>query len=130
MTDAAARVSDIAMAIPHGEVMTYGQIGQLCDLHPRHVGRLVSLFTGAEPWWRIVAADGLPAACHGGIAHQLLLEEGVPFNGYRVDKAFMAELAQRHRECSTWQHSEQERAGNPEVDQHPHPVTDRGDQRG
>ncbi len=95
MTDAAARVSEVAMGIPPGEVMTYGQIGKICGLHPRHVGRLVSQFSGDEPWWRIVAADGLPAACHGGVAHQLLLAEGVPFNGYRIDKAFMAALANR-----------------------------------
>ena len=93
MTEPAACVRAVALGIPPGQVMTYGQIGKICGLHPRHVGQLVAKFTGDEPWWRIVAADGVPAGCHGGIAHELLLAEGVPFTGYRIDKLFLAKLA-------------------------------------
>lgn len=84
MPDPDDRVRAVATVIPRGEVMTYGEIGALTGLHPRHVGQVVSRIADDIPWWRIVRADGTPAACHGGSATTRLQDEGVPFAGTRV----------------------------------------------
>lgn len=79
-------VRGIARGIERGEVMTYGEIARVAGLSPRHVGRIVSRIADDIPWWRVVRADGTPAACHGGSAPELLRREGVPFIGARVDR--------------------------------------------
>lgn len=55
----AERVLDVAELIPPGRVMTYGDIAEwLGDGGPRQVGRVMALYGGAVPWWRVVRADG------------------------------------------------------------------------
>ncbi|MGO1896696.1 MAG: MGMT family protein, partial [Brachybacterium sp.] len=54
-------------------------------LHPRQVGQIVARIAEEIPWWRVVRADGTPAACHGGTAPSLLAQEHVPFVGDKVD---------------------------------------------
>lgn len=55
----AERVLDVAELIPPGRVMTYGDIAEwLEEGGPRQVGRVMSLYGGAVPWWRVVRADG------------------------------------------------------------------------
>nr|WP_286166949.1 MGMT family protein [Arthrobacter sp. AQ5-05] len=54
---------------------------------PRQAGRMVGLVGEGVPWWRVVSADGTPAACHGGEARALLEDEGVPFRNDRIDMA-------------------------------------------
>ena len=57
----AERVLDVADLIPPGRVMTYGDIAEwLEEGGPRQVGRVMSLYGGAVPWWRVVRADGVP----------------------------------------------------------------------
>ncbi|MFD3544045.1 MGMT family protein [Streptomyces sp. NPDC058655] len=57
----AERVLDAAERIPPGRVMTYGDVAEwLGDGGPRQVGRVMALYGGAVPWWRVVRADGLP----------------------------------------------------------------------
>ncbi|WP_422116497.1 MGMT family protein [Brachybacterium sp. UNK5269] len=74
-----------AAAIPPGRVMTYGEIGWAIGVHPRQVGRIVARIADDIPWWRVIRADGTPATCHDNTAPALLAEEGVPFDGDRVD---------------------------------------------
>ncbi|MGP9735700.1 MGMT family protein [Brachybacterium sp. AOP42-C2-15] len=93
MEDPAAAVRAVALTIPSGSVMTYGEIAFATGLHPRQVGRIVGLISESIPWWRILRADGTPATCHGGTAPALLAKEHVPFRGNRVD---LRALRQHH----------------------------------
>ncbi|MFF4868357.1 MGMT family protein [Streptomyces sp. NPDC003444] len=75
----AERVLDVADAIPPGRVMTYGDVAEWLDEGgPRQVGRVMALYGGAAPWWRVVRADGtlLPGAELRALAHYR--EEGTP----------------------------------------------------
>lgn len=57
----AERVLETAERIPPGRVMTYGDVAEwLGEGGPRQVGRVMALYGGAVPWWRVVRADGLP----------------------------------------------------------------------
>ncbi|MGW0735040.1 MGMT family protein [Streptomyces sp. NPDC002851] len=57
----AERVLDVAERIPPGRVLTYGDIAEwLEEGGPRQVGRVMALYGGAVPWWRVVRADGVP----------------------------------------------------------------------
>lgn len=85
MGEPAAAVRAVALSIPAGSVMTYGDIAFATGLHPRRVGRIVGVISESIPWWRIIRADGTPAACHDGTAPSLLVQEHVPFRGNRVD---------------------------------------------
>lgn len=56
----AERVLDVAERIPPGRVMTYGDVAEwLEEGGPRQVGRVMALYGGAVPWWRVVRADGM-----------------------------------------------------------------------
>lgn len=67
-------------AIPKGFVQTYGGIDPIA---PRLVGRVLATTDQRLPWYRVVRADGsLPK---GRRQRALLLEEGVPMRGDRVD---------------------------------------------
>jgi alkylated DNA nucleotide flippase Atl1 len=56
----AERVLDVAERIPPGRVMTYGDVAEwLEEGGPRQVGRVMALYGGAVPWWRVVRADGV-----------------------------------------------------------------------
>ncbi|MFG2211400.1 MGMT family protein [Streptomyces sp. NPDC048638] len=55
----AERVLAVAELIPAGKVMTYGDIAEWLDEGgPRQVGRVMALYGGAVPWWRVVRSDG------------------------------------------------------------------------
>lgn len=55
----AERVLDVADLIPPGRVMTYGDVAEwLGEGGPRQVGRVMALYGGAAPWWRVVRSDG------------------------------------------------------------------------
>ncbi|MEV0262655.1 MGMT family protein [Streptomyces sp. NPDC050617] len=55
----AERVLAVAEEIPAGRVMTYGDVAEwLGEGGPRQVGRVMALYGGAVPWWRVVRADG------------------------------------------------------------------------
>nr|WP_275943032.1 MGMT family protein [Streptomyces albus] len=61
LPDYAERVLDVADLIPAGRVLTYGDIAEwLEEGGPRQVGRVMALYGGAVPWWRVVRADGVP----------------------------------------------------------------------
>ncbi len=69
--------------IPEGFVRTYGDVSPVA---PRFAGTV--LFEVDEPdlpWWRVVRADG--SLAKGARQRRLLIAEGVPFHGERVDMA-------------------------------------------
>ncbi len=69
--------------IPEGFVATYGDVSPGA---PRYAGTV--LFEVDEPdlpWWRVVRADG--SLAKGPRQRLLLVAEGVPFRGERVEMA-------------------------------------------
>jgi alkylated DNA nucleotide flippase Atl1 len=75
-----ARIVGRVRAIPAGFVRTYGDIDPKA---PRLVGRILSTTAEDLPWHRVVRADGsIPM---GRRQRRLLLQEGVPMRGERVD---------------------------------------------
>jgi methylated-DNA-protein-cysteine methyltransferase related protein len=81
--DRARRVLARVRAIPPGFVRTYGD---LSPGSPRFAGAvLASCHDARVPWHRVVRADG--SLAKGDRQRALLLAEGVPFRGRRVDMA-------------------------------------------
>jgi methylated-DNA-protein-cysteine methyltransferase related protein len=74
-----ARIVERIRAIPEGFVRTYGDIDRRA---PRLVGRVLSKEHDL-PWHRVVRADG--SIPKGARQRELLLREGVPMRGDRVD---------------------------------------------
>ena len=75
------RVLERARAIPPGFVRTYGDLSPGA---PRFAGAvLFECDDPTVPWHRVVRADGTLAK--GDRQRRLLEEEGIPFNGDRVD---------------------------------------------
>ncbi|WP_343286253.1 MGMT family protein [Streptomyces sp. AM 4-1-1] len=78
----AERVLDVSELIPPGRVMTYGDIAEwLGDGGPRQVGRVMALYGGAVPWWRVVRSDGALLPGHELRALDRYREEGTPLRG-------------------------------------------------
>ena len=76
----AAEVLRRVRSVPEGHVTTYGDLDPGA---PRLAGAVLSATDGDVPWQRIVRADGsLPK---GERQRRLLVAEGVPFRGERVD---------------------------------------------
>jgi methylated-DNA-protein-cysteine methyltransferase related protein len=76
----AARIVGRVRAIPAGFVRTYGDIDPKA---PRLVGHILATTHERLPWHRVVRADGSVAM--GRRQRALLLKEGVPMRGERVD---------------------------------------------
>jgi alkylated DNA nucleotide flippase Atl1 len=75
-----ARIVGRVRAIPAGFVRTYGDIDPRA---PRLVGRILATTVESLPWHRVVRADGsIPM---GRRQRALLIREGVPMHGDRVD---------------------------------------------
>ncbi|MFI9205152.1 MGMT family protein [Streptomyces sp. NPDC053048] len=75
----AERVLAVAELIPPGRVMTYGDVAEwLGEGGPRQVGRVMALYGGAVPWWRVVRADGVPLPGHERRALARYRAEGTP----------------------------------------------------
>ena len=67
--------------IPRGCVTTYGDV---CPGAPRRAGAALSACDDKTvPWQRVVRADG--SLAKGERQRRLLVAEGVPFRGERVD---------------------------------------------
>ncbi|MGC0420633.1 MGMT family protein [Embleya sp. AB8] len=84
----AERVLDLVERIPPGRVMAYGDIAEaLQEGGPRQVGRVMALFGGGVPWWRVVRADGSLPDSHAVRAPAHYRAEGTPLRsgGERVD---------------------------------------------
>jgi len=75
------RIVERIRAIPEGFVRTYGDIDPRA---PRLVGLVLSESHDPDlPWQRVVRADG--SLAKGDEQRRLLLREGVPMRGERVD---------------------------------------------
>jgi alkylated DNA nucleotide flippase Atl1 len=75
----AERVLDVTELIPPGRVMTYGDVAEWLDEGgPRQVGRVMSLYGSAVPWWRVVRADGRLLPGHEPEALGHYRAEGTP----------------------------------------------------
>ncbi|MBD0422301.1 MGMT family protein [Streptomyces sp. TRM S81-3] len=75
----AERVLEVTELIPPGRVMTYGDVAEwLEEGGPRQVGRVMSLYGGGVPWWRVVRADGVLLAGHELEALGHYRAEGTP----------------------------------------------------
>lgn len=75
----AERVLAAAEEIPPGRVMTYGDVAELVGQGgPRQVGRVMALYGGAVPWWRVVRADGVLLPGHELRALEHYRREGTP----------------------------------------------------
>jgi methylated-DNA-protein-cysteine methyltransferase related protein len=69
--------------IPEGFVATYGDVSPGA---PRFAGSVLFQIDEPDlPWWRVVRADG--SLAKGARQRRLLIAEGVPFRGERVDMA-------------------------------------------
>lgn len=94
------KVLGVVNAIPPGRVMTYGDVAAEIGAHPdlvestgsygaRLVGRVMSRFGSATPWWRVIRATGHPPRFHEARAWSFYVNEGTPLIGtpenYRVD---------------------------------------------
>jgi alkylated DNA nucleotide flippase Atl1 len=78
-----SRIADIVARIrqiPKGSVRTYGEIDPEA---PRLVGRVLAITQEKLPWQRVIRADG--SIPKGQRQRALLLGEGVPLRGERVD---------------------------------------------
>jgi len=80
MTEREFRVLQRIRATPAGFVRTYGDVSPGA---PRFAGSVLAGTSEDVPWWRVVRADG--SLAKGRRQRLLLLEEGVPFRGERVD---------------------------------------------
>ena len=68
--------------IPPGRATTYSLIAEAVGRSgPRQVGRVLAMYGGAVPWWRVVRADGSlpPSHQHDALAHYR--EESTPLRG-------------------------------------------------
>ncbi|CAA9340566.1 MAG: hypothetical protein AVDCRST_MAG07-2339 [uncultured Frankineae bacterium] len=87
-TPYARAVLDVVDRIPPGRVLTYGDVAELMGRgSPRTVGAVLSEHGREVPWQRVVQASGRPAEPYLREALVLLVEEGCPVQGERVDLA-------------------------------------------
>ncbi|MEV4739698.1 MGMT family protein [Streptomyces sp. NPDC049555] len=87
----AERVLSLAERIPPGKVMTYGDVAEwLGDGGPRQVGRVMALYGGAVPWWRVVRADGRLLPGHERRALEHYRAEGTPLRAGDTPRVAMA----------------------------------------
>jgi methylated-DNA-protein-cysteine methyltransferase-like protein len=80
MDSRASRIVARVRDIPEGFVRTYGDIDPDA---PRLVGHVLATIDEDLPWHRVVRADG--SLAKGKRQRELLLREGVPMVGDRVD---------------------------------------------
>ncbi len=85
--------------IPRGRVASYGDIGGVVGIGPRHVGNVLRTYGSGVPWWRVVNAQGDPGGGLMGRAHEHWnVEEievkpngkGCPIARYRADLVALA----------------------------------------
>lgn len=61
-------VLSLVERVPAGRVVSYGQIADHMGRGgARNIGRIMSLYGGGVPWWRVVRADG-------GLAPHLMVD--------------------------------------------------------
>ncbi|QMU75221.1 MGMT family protein [Streptacidiphilus sp. PB12-B1b] len=93
-------VLELTERIPAGRVMTYGDVAEYLAGEegeavppgkgagrrvggPRQVGRVMALYGGSVPWWRVVRADGALLPGHELRALEQYRAEGTPLRTVR-----------------------------------------------
>ena len=77
-------VLELTERIPAGRVMTYGDVAEYLEQGgPRQVGRVMALYGGAVPWWRVIRADGALLPGHELRALAAYRAEGTPLRQVR-----------------------------------------------
>lgn len=91
MTDFTIQVLDIIKSIPHGKVMTYGQIAAIAG-NPRgarQVSRILHSMSDTHqlPWHRVINSKGGISLTGeaGHIQTEMLLSEGIIVHNKRID---------------------------------------------
>lgn len=75
-------VLSVVERIPAGRVLSYGAIANHVGRGgARQVGRVMSMFGSAVPWWRVVRADGSLPDSHQRDALPHYRREGTPLRG-------------------------------------------------
>jgi alkylated DNA nucleotide flippase Atl1 len=93
LPDFASRVLDVAEMIPPGRVMSYGDIAEyLGQGGPRQVGRVMALWGGSVPWWRVVHTDGSLVPGHERAAIEAYRAEGTPLREAGEDRASRVDM--------------------------------------
>jgi methylated-DNA-protein-cysteine methyltransferase related protein len=88
------RIYKIVSQIPKGKVLTYGNVGIVAGVSPRVVGYAMHANKNGKvvPCHRVVFRDGSLTSGYafGGkdVQKKLLLNEGVKFNGEKVNLTF------------------------------------------
>jgi methylated-DNA-protein-cysteine methyltransferase-like protein len=81
----AEEVLRLVEAVPPGRVTTYGDLAEMVGRGgPRQVGAVLARHGGGVPWWRVIRADGRPAAGLAQRALERLADEGVAVEDGRV----------------------------------------------
>ncbi len=79
-----SRLLDVVDSIPPGAVMSYGDVAEYLGAGgPRQVGRVMAVWGGAVPWWRVVHADGSLLRGHENAALARYQAEGTPLRETR-----------------------------------------------
>jgi len=77
-------VLELTERIPAGRVLTYGDVAEYLEQGgPRQVGRVMALYGGSVPWWRVVRADGALLPGHELRALGHYRDEGTPLREVR-----------------------------------------------
>jgi alkylated DNA nucleotide flippase Atl1 len=77
-------VLELVERIPSGRVMTYGDVAEYLEQGgPRQVGRVMTLYGAAVPWWRVVRSDGALLPGHELRALDHYRAEGTPLRSVR-----------------------------------------------
>jgi len=93
--DFASRVLDVAESIPPGRVMSYGDVAEYVGQGgPRQVGRVMALWGGGVPWWRVVHADGSLLRGHEREALRHYRREGTPLRSRAQGSATRLDMRQ------------------------------------
>lgn len=107
LDDYTGRVLDVAESIPPGRVMSYGDIAEYLEQGgPRQVGRVMSLWGGGVPWWRVVHSDGTFLVGHEREAVRHYRSEGTPL---RIDAD--GRPSKLNMRLARWSGPEQDRSG-------------------
>jgi alkylated DNA nucleotide flippase Atl1 len=79
LDDYASRVLDVVDSIAPGTVLSYGDVADVVgEGGPRQVGRIMAVWGGGVPWWRVVHADGSLLAGHEQTALARYAAENTP----------------------------------------------------
>jgi len=92
------QIWQLVRQVPHGKVVTYGQIAQMLPpptgidpqaykaFSPRWVGEAMAACPGDVPWQRVINSQGKISKRPGAERQrQLLEEEGIPFVKEKID---------------------------------------------